>query len=81
MDLDEKGYVGEEDFRNLLKGKPGITTEDVEEMITEYKAFEKKSEVTQDTEEPEAVIYYKGGVKRFGLAERVHVPPDLIGTW
>ena len=60
LDLDDKGYVGEEDFRNLMKGKPGITPEDVEEMITEYKGFEKKSEVAQDEEEAESVIYYKG---------------------
>ena len=51
----------------MLKGKPGITPEDVEEMITEYKGFEKKSEVNQDTEEAEAVIYYKGGVKRINI--------------
>ena len=62
LDLDDKGYVGEEDFRNLMKGKPGITPEDVEEMITEYKGFEKKTESAQDKEEAEAVIYYKGKV-------------------
>ena len=60
LDLDDKGYVGEDDFRNLMKGKPGITPEDVEDMITEYKGFEKKTEVAQDKEATEAVIYYKG---------------------
>ena len=62
LDLDDKGYVGEEDFRNMMKGKPGITPEDVEEMITEYKGFEKKTESAQDKEEAEAVIYYKGKI-------------------
>ena len=62
MDLDDKGYVGENVFRNLMKGKPGITPEDVEEMITEYKGFEKTTEVVQDKEEAEAVIYYKGKI-------------------
>ena len=62
LDLDDKGYVGEEDFRNLMKGKPGITPEDVEEMITEYKGLEKTTEDVQDKEEAEAVIYYKGNI-------------------
>ena len=65
MDLDDKGYVGEEDFRNLMKGKPGITPEDVEEMITEYKGFEKKTEVAQDKEEAEPVIYYQGNIVKY----------------
>ena len=45
-----------------MKGKPGITPEDVEEMITEYKGFEKTTEVVQDKAEAEAVIYYKGNI-------------------
>lgn len=65
LDLDDKGYVGEEDFRNLMKGKPGITPEDVEEMITEYKGFEKKTEVAQDKEEAEPVIYYQGNIVKY----------------
>lgn len=37
MDPKERGYLLEEDLRKLLKGKSGISAEDVEEMITEYK--------------------------------------------
>ena len=55
LDLDEKGYVGEEELRSLLGGKSGLTAEDVEEMITEYKALKLESKV-----ENEDVIYYKG---------------------
>ena len=48
-----------------MKGKPGITPEDVEEMITEYKGFEKKTEVAQDKEEAEPVIYYQGNLVKY----------------
>ena len=37
MDPKENGYLLEEDLRKLLKGKNGISADDVEEMITEYK--------------------------------------------
>ena len=39
MDPKEKGYLLEEDLRKLLKGKNGISADDVEEMITEYKVY------------------------------------------
>ena len=39
MDPMEKGYLLEEDLRKLLKGKNGISADDVEEMITEYKVY------------------------------------------
>ena len=55
LDLDEKGYVGEDELRSLLGGKSGLTAEDVEEMITEYRALGHESNT-----EDEAVIYYKG---------------------
>ena len=39
MDPKDKGYLMEEDLRKLLKGKSGISADDVEEMITEYKVL------------------------------------------
>ena len=39
MDPKDKGYLLEEDLRKLLKGKSGISADDVEEMITEYKVY------------------------------------------
>ena len=42
MDPKEKGYLLEEDLRKLLKGKNGISADDVEEMITEYKVYLKR---------------------------------------
>ena len=44
MDPKEKGYLLEEDLRKLLKGKNGISADDVEEMITEYKVYLKRGE-------------------------------------
>ena len=39
MDPKEKGYLLEDDLRKLLKGKSGVSAEDVEEMISEYKVY------------------------------------------
>ena len=39
MDPQEKGYLMEEELRKLLKGKSGISADDIEEMITEYKVY------------------------------------------
>ena len=44
MDPKENGYLLEEDLRKLLKGKNGISADDVEEMITEYKVYLKRGE-------------------------------------
>ena len=55
LDMDKKGYMREEELRSLLRGKAAISPEDVEEMITEYKALKLENKV-----ENEDVIYYKG---------------------
>ena len=36
LDLEDKGFVMEDDLRKLLTGKIGITEDDIEDMIREY---------------------------------------------
>ena len=39
MDPEEKGFLMEKDLRKMLKGKSGISVDDIEEMIAEYKVL------------------------------------------
>jgi len=60
MDPKEKGYLLEEDLRKLLKGKNGISADDVEEMISEYKALDVKCKTSNPDLDASDVIWYKG---------------------
>jgi len=60
MDPKDKGYLMEEDLRKLLKGKSGISADDVEEMITEYKALGVNCKASNSDLDASDVIFYKG---------------------
>lgn len=55
LDPDNSGYITEGKLRKILKGKIGISEEDTEEMITEYK----KLGIQQASTEKEPIIFYK----------------------
>ena len=61
LDTDDKGYVLEQDFRKLLTGKAGISSEDIDEMISGYKGkvAGKKVEALVGKDVVEDVIYYQ----------------------
>ena len=59
LDPDNSGYITEGKLRKILKGKIGISEEDTEEMITEYK----KLGIQQASTENEPIIFYKGCTK------------------
>ena len=58
LDPEDKGFLYEEDLRKLLKGKAGISEDDIDEMIKEYKEHLKNVKVTKDVTED--VVYYHG---------------------
>ena len=48
LDPEDKGFLMEEDLRKLLKGKAGISEDDIEEMIKEYNEHLKNVKANKD---------------------------------
>jgi len=59
MDPEEKGFLMEKDLRKMLKGKSGISVDDIEEMIAEYKALDVKSKTASLDLDAGDVIFYQ----------------------
>ena len=55
----------EEDLRKLLKGKAGISDDDIEEMIKEYNEHLKNVKANKDVTDD--VVYYHGKKNKFKL--------------
>jgi len=59
FDPQNTGTIDEDQFRNIMKSKQGISDEDIEEMIEEYKKLEAVSEANDSTVSNGSVILYK----------------------
>lgn len=57
FDPRNSGEMGEDQFRRVMKNKEGVSEEDVEEMIAEYKKLHVKPDTGK--EHKKGVIYYK----------------------
>ena len=57
LDPDEKGFVLEIDFRKLLSGKAGISIDDIEDMIKEYKALNVQQVDIEDKADDDRIFY------------------------
>jgi len=59
FDPSNTGHIGEGEFRKILKSKDGITDEDIEEMLEEYKRLEIVTGDNDSTVSSGEVILYK----------------------
>merc|ERR1712079_52667 len=57
LDTDDNGFVLEEDLRKLMTGKAGITNEDIEEMIEEYKKLDVKTKKSNENISEDVIFY------------------------